>query len=110
MAITTTPTIGSKWVLKGIEKLVSWARMNFNASKSRSLVLKKGIAIEKERLKLSGETVPTIQEKSIKRLGKRTDRSLRDTIGWLVCGFYGISTFVGYLTPNPFLCKQFSLA
>ena len=24
--------------------------------------------------------------------------------GWLV-GFYGISTFVGYLTPNPFLRK-----
>ena len=23
---------------------------------------------------------------------------------WLV-EFYGISTFVGYLTPNPFLCK-----
>ena len=22
---------------------------------------------------------------------------------WFV-GFYGISTFVGYLTPNPFLC------
>ena len=25
-------------------------------------------------------------------------------IGWFV-GVYGISTFVGYLTPNPFLCK-----
>ena len=24
-------------------------------------------------------------------------------LGWL--GFYGISTFVGYLTPNPFLYK-----
>ena len=24
-------------------------------------------------------------------------------VGWLVW-FYGISTFVGYLTPNPFLC------
>ena len=24
-------------------------------------------------------------------------------VGWL--GFYGISTFVGYLTPNQFLCK-----
>ena len=24
--------------------------------------------------------------------------------GWLV-GFYGISTFVGYLVPNPFLYK-----
>ena len=39
-------------------------------------------------------------------------------VGWLVgwlFGFYGISTFVGYLTPNPFLYnqfyfKQFSLA
>ena len=25
-------------------------------------------------------------------------------VGWFV-GFYGISTFVDYLTPNPFLCK-----
>ena len=25
-------------------------------------------------------------------------------VGWLV-EFYGISTFVGYLMPNPFLCK-----
>ena len=33
-------------------------------------------------------------------------------VGWSV-GFYGISTIVGYLTPNPFLykySKQFSLA
>ena len=29
---------------------------------------------------------------------------LKPLIGWFV-GFYGISTFVGYLTPNPFLCK-----
>ena len=27
-----------------------------------------------------------------------------DLVVWLF-GFYGISTFVGYLTPNPFLCK-----
>ena len=26
-------------------------------------------------------------------------------LSWLV-GFYGISTFVGYLTPNPLLCKK----
>ena len=36
--------------------------------------------MEKERFKLSGETIPTIQEKSIKSLGKRIDRSLRGTI------------------------------
>ena len=29
--------------------------------------------------------------------------------GWLV-GFYGISTFVGHLTPNQFYFKQFRLA
>ena len=27
----------------------------------------------------------------------------QDGLVWFV-GFYGISTFVGYLTPNPFLC------
>ena len=29
-------------------------------------------------------------------------------VGWLV-GFYGISTFVGYVMPNPFLLKQIVL-
>ena len=27
---------------------------------------------------------------------------LNNSVGWLV-GFYGILTFVGYITPNPFL-------
>ena len=31
--------------------------------------------------------------------------SLKYFVGWLVGWFYGISTFVSYLTPNPFLCK-----
>ena len=37
-------------------------------------------------------------------------------VGWLVGWVYGIATFVGYLTPNPFYVnnqfylKQFSLA
>ena len=29
---------------------------------------------------------------------------LADGLVWFI-GFYGISAFVGYLTPNPFLCK-----
>ena len=33
-----------------------------------------------------------------------TQTSTINPVGWLV-GFYGTSTFVGYLTPNPFLCK-----
>ena len=37
--------------------------------------------------------------------GKRENQRQKiDYLGWLD-GFYGISTFVGYLTPNPFLYR-----
>ena len=36
---------------------------------------------------------------------KLCDRSFKKMVGWLVGSFYGVSTFVGYLTANPFLCK-----
>ena len=91
MTITTTSTIGARWVLESIEKLITWARMSFNASKSRSLVLKKGIDGWKSVLNYRRKIIPTIQEKSIKSLGKHIDYSLRDTVaiqetlrnGWL---------------------------
>ena len=30
---------------------------------------------------------------------------IKGKVDWFGLGVYGISTFVGYLTPNPFLCK-----
>ena len=36
---------------------------------------------------------------------RRTLEIVNIGLVWFV-GFYGISTFVGYLTPNPFLCKS----
>lgn len=45
MTITSSSVIGAKWLLKGLEKLILWARMSFNVAKSRSLVLKKGLNI-----------------------------------------------------------------
>ena len=45
MTITITFVIGARGLLIGIEKLITWAKMSFNAAKSRSLVLKKGQAI-----------------------------------------------------------------
>ena len=38
------------------------------------------------------------------RLGSFTRYYHFELLSWLI-GFYGTSTFVGYLTPNPFLCK-----
>ena len=58
------------------------------------------------------------KEKQSKERKKETKKQ-RKKFGWLVgwfVGFYDISTFVGYLTPNPFYVnnqfylKQFSLA
>ena len=37
-------------------------------------------------------------------MAKGTELSEFDGLVWFV-GFYGISTFVSYLTPNLFLCK-----
>ena len=79
MTITTTSVIGARWLLRGIENLISWARMSFNVRKLRSLVLKKGKIIE-ERFKLSGESIPTIKQNPVKSLGKRFDDSLKDTV------------------------------
>ena len=38
MTITTTSVLEARWLLKGSEKLITRARMSFNATKSRSLV------------------------------------------------------------------------
>ena len=43
------------------------------------------------------------EKKTMKAIEKR-ERKKKTLMVWFV-GFYGISTFVGYLTPNPFLCK-----
>ena len=48
----------------------------------------------KDRRKKVGKEKTKMEEKKIRN----------DGLVWFV-GFYGISTFVGYLTPNAFLCK-----
>ena len=62
-----------------VKRVYLWARMSFNARKSRSLVLKKGKIIE-ERFKHSGEFIPTIKQNPVKSLGKRFDDSQKDAV------------------------------
>jgi len=42
LTVMTTFVPGSRWILKGLEEMITWARMSFKPMKSRSLVLKKG--------------------------------------------------------------------
>ena len=78
MTMTTTSVTGARCLPKGIEKLITWARMSFNAKKSKSLVLKKG-KLSEDWFKLSGEYIPT-NDKPAKSLGKCFDHTLNDTV------------------------------
>ena len=64
---------------KGIEKLITSARMSFNATKSRSFVLKKG-KLSDDRFKLSGEYIPTVKDKLVKSLGNHFDHTLNGAV------------------------------
>ena len=73
-----SPT-GCWWILKGLEKLVGWARMHFKPIKSSSMMLRKGKVEDKFRFNITGTAIPTITEKPVKSPGKVFDCSLRDT-------------------------------
>ena len=53
--------------------------MSFNATKSRTLVLKKG-KLSYDRFKLFWEYIPTIKDKRVKSLGKHFDHTLKDAV------------------------------
>ena len=55
LSVTTTSVMGSRWLLKGLERNMTWARMYFKPAKSRSLVLKKGKVMEKVRFTVAGK-------------------------------------------------------
>ena len=75
LTVATTHSVQTRWLLWTV---VRWARMKFNASKSRSLVLNKGKSSNRVRFKVDGELIPSLSEKSIKCLGKIFDETLKD--------------------------------
>lgn len=78
LTVTATSVPGCRWLLQGLEKLISWARMSFKPAKSRSLVLKKGKVADRFRFAIGGTPIPTVTEKPVKSLGKVFNSSLRD--------------------------------
>ena len=79
LIVTTTSVMGGRWLLKGLERNMTWARMYFKPAKSRSLVVKKCKGMEKVQFTVAGETIPTLSEKPIKSLDKIFNSSLKDT-------------------------------
>ncbi|XP_075313231.1 uncharacterized protein LOC142373743 [Odontesthes bonariensis] len=79
LTVTTTSVPGCRWILQGLEKLTTWARMRFKPEKSRSLVLKGGKVTDRFSFFLGGSQIPSVTEKPVKSLGKIFDCSLKDT-------------------------------
>ena len=77
IAIMSKQTTASREVLKRLDDLIVWSRMNFKASKSRSVTLEKGKQKE-VRYQIGGEEIPTIKEKPVKSLGRWYKDNLSD--------------------------------
>ena len=65
-------------MLEDLERLISWSRMKFKPTKSRSLVLKKGKVQDRFHFRINGELIPTVTGQPVKSLGKWFRSSLSD--------------------------------
>ena len=79
LTVTTAYFTGCRWLARGLEKLIGWARMKFKLVKSRSVVIKKGKVVNKFRFQIAGQDIPTLTEKRVKSLGKMFHHTLKDT-------------------------------
>lgn len=78
ITITTDTHVQARWVLETLGTEATWARMSFKASKSRSLVIRKGKPTGRFSLHVQGEAIPSIKENPVKCLGKWFEVSLSD--------------------------------
>ena len=46
LTVMTESDPGYRWILKGLKKVMEWARMLFKPAKSRSMLLRKGKVVE----------------------------------------------------------------
>ena len=78
LTLTTVSPIQSRWMLATLDELVTWARMQFKAKKSRCLVIRKGKVTNRFALHVQGVAIPSLMECPIKCLGKWFDSTLKD--------------------------------
>lgn len=80
LTVTTTSVPSCRWILQGLERLITWARMIFKAAKSRSLVLRKGKVADQFHFCLGDTRIPSVSEMPVKSLGKLFTSDLKDKV------------------------------
>lgn len=78
LTVTTKSVPRCRWILKGLEEMISWARMSFKPTKLRSLVLKKGKVTDKYFFSQGTIKIPSLTDAPVKSLGKVFNYSLKD--------------------------------
>ena len=80
VSILTGSVPAARKALERTETVVAWARMSLKPSKSRSLVLQKGRCVNpsNEVFVVDGVAIPSLQDKSLRTLGRVYDTSISD--------------------------------
>jgi len=79
MTTMTTTAACTNWLLGKLTGNIEWERMQFKPSKSRSISIVKGKAVDKTFF-INGEAIPTVSENPVKSLGSWYDGDLMDTV------------------------------
>ena len=69
----------SKTLLDRCVTALTWAGMDFRASKSRSIVIFRGKLVEESPFTIKGERIPSIHERPIRFLGRQISSTLNDS-------------------------------
>ena len=69
MTVMTRSIVQGRWMINDLVEIFTWTPMKFNPVKSWSLVNKNGKLIQ-IIFKIYGNPTPTVEEKTIKCLGK----------------------------------------
>ena len=72
MTVTTETHIQARWILRGLDETVTWARMTFKPKRSRGVVIKNGKVTDKFKLCIKGEEIHSLTNNAIKWINGST--------------------------------------
>ena len=80
ISILTPSVLETEKALRRTEDVLKWARMKLKAVKSRSLVISGGKPLAVSPFAVGGSSIPSLQEKTLKTLGRFYDACITDEV------------------------------
>ena len=77
LTVTTPSVTGCRWLLRGLERHIKWARMTFKPQKCKLVVLRRGM-VKEYNFTIEGKPIPTLADGPVRSLGKWFCKALHD--------------------------------